>query len=78
MEFEAEILASTFYPEAARKRPLVGVEPLVSFDKARHLIGYQPEFFLYRASEAIMVFCEAVRGCLPQHLKKETHDGRKK
>ncbi len=39
---EAEILASAFYPEAARKRPLLGAEPLVSFDKARQLIGYQP------------------------------------
>jgi nucleoside-diphosphate-sugar epimerase len=39
---DAEILASAFYPDAARKRPLVGTEPLVSFDKARELLGYQP------------------------------------
>jgi NAD(P)-dependent dehydrogenase (short-subunit alcohol dehydrogenase family) len=39
---EAEILAGAFYPEAARKRPLLGPEPLVSFDRARQLIGYQP------------------------------------
>ncbi len=25
-------------------RPLVGSEPLVSYDKARQLIGYEPEF----------------------------------
>ena len=40
---EAEILASAFYPAAARKRPLAGAEPLVSFEQARRLIGYQPE-----------------------------------
>jgi hypothetical protein len=39
---EAEFLASVFYPEAARKRPLIGTEPLVGFEKARGLIGYQP------------------------------------
>jgi hypothetical protein len=41
---EAETLARIFYPDAARKRPLVGCEPLVSFDQARQLIGYEPEF----------------------------------
>ncbi len=40
---EAEILADTFYPEAERRRPLKGAEPLVSYEKARQLIGYQPE-----------------------------------
>jgi hypothetical protein len=40
---QAELLASSFYPGAARKRPLIGTEPLVSFDKARQIIGYQPE-----------------------------------
>ncbi len=39
---EAEFLASVFYPASARKRRLVGTEPLVSFEKARQLIGYQP------------------------------------
>jgi nucleoside-diphosphate-sugar epimerase len=39
---DAEILADAFYPDAARKRPLVGAEPLVSCDKARQLIAYQP------------------------------------
>jgi NAD(P)-dependent dehydrogenase (short-subunit alcohol dehydrogenase family) len=40
---ESETLARIFYPDAARKRPLAGCEPLVSFDKARQLIGYEPE-----------------------------------
>jgi nucleoside-diphosphate-sugar epimerase len=40
---DAEILAGTFYPDATRKRPLVGNEPLVSFAKAQQLIGYHPE-----------------------------------
>jgi nucleoside-diphosphate-sugar epimerase len=44
LNVEAEMLARIFYPDAARKRPLVGCEPLVSFDKARQLIGYEPEF----------------------------------
>jgi hypothetical protein len=48
---EAETLARIFYPEAARKRPLVGCEPLVSFDKARQLLGYEPEFSYDMSSE---------------------------
>ena len=41
---EAETLARTFYPEVtARSRPLVGKEPLVSCDRARQLLGYEPE-----------------------------------
>lgn len=43
LNLEAETLASIFFPDAARKRPLVGSEPLISFDKARQLIGYEPE-----------------------------------
>lgn len=43
---EAEVLASTFYPDATRKRPLVGNEPLVSCDSARQIIGYQPDYSL--------------------------------
>jgi hypothetical protein len=39
---KAEILADIFYPDAARKHPLVGAEPLVSFNRARQLLGYQP------------------------------------
>jgi hypothetical protein len=38
----AEILASTFYAEVALKRPLVGSESLVSFEKAHQVIGFQP------------------------------------
>jgi len=41
---EAETLARIFYPDTVRKRRLAGCEPLVSFDKARQLIGYEPEF----------------------------------
>jgi nucleoside-diphosphate-sugar epimerase len=40
---DAETLARIFYPDAARKRPLVGPEPLVSFDKAQQLLGFEPE-----------------------------------
>jgi len=43
LNVESEMLARIFYPEATRTRPLVGSEPLVSFDKARQLIGYEPE-----------------------------------
>jgi nucleoside-diphosphate-sugar epimerase len=43
LNLEAETLARIFYPDAARKRPLVGCEPLVSFDKARQMIGYEPK-----------------------------------
>jgi nucleoside-diphosphate-sugar epimerase len=41
---DADTLARIFYPDAARKRPLVSSEPLVSFDRARLLIGYEPEY----------------------------------
>lgn len=43
LNLDAETLARIFYPEAARKRPLAGNAPLVSFEKARRLIGYEPE-----------------------------------
>jgi nucleoside-diphosphate-sugar epimerase len=43
LNLDAETLARIFYPEAARKRPLVGCEPLVSFDKAHQLIGFEPD-----------------------------------
>lgn len=42
VNMDAEFLASAFFPEAARKRALVGREPLVSCDKARQLIGFEP------------------------------------
>jgi nucleoside-diphosphate-sugar epimerase len=44
LNLEAETLGRIFYPDAARKRPLVGSEPLVSFDQAWQLLGYEPEF----------------------------------
>jgi hypothetical protein len=41
---ESETLARLFYPEvAARKRPLVGTETLISIERARRLIGFEPE-----------------------------------
>jgi nucleoside-diphosphate-sugar epimerase len=42
---EAEDLARVFYPEVrARKRPLRGTEALVSIERARRLIGFEPEW----------------------------------
>ena len=41
----SEELARVFFPEVtARKKPLVGVETLVSIDKARNLIGFDPQY----------------------------------
>jgi nucleoside-diphosphate-sugar epimerase len=41
---ESETLARLFFPEATtRRRPLVGTEALVSIEKARLLIGFEPE-----------------------------------
>lgn len=41
---ESETLLQLFFPEVqARKRPLQGRETLVSIDKARALIGFEPE-----------------------------------
>ncbi len=41
---ESEMLAQLFFPETTvRKRPLVGTEALVSLEKARRLIGFEPE-----------------------------------
>jgi nucleoside-diphosphate-sugar epimerase len=40
----SEKLARVFFPEVgARKRPLEGTESLVSIDKARELIGFEPQ-----------------------------------
>ena len=42
---ESETLLGLFYPGVtARKRPLLGAEALVSIDKARQLIGFEPEY----------------------------------
>lgn len=41
---ETETLARTFFPEVtARKRPIVADEALVSIDRARSLLGFEPE-----------------------------------
>lgn len=42
---ESELLAQVFFPEAqGRKHPLQGTETLVSIERARQIIGYEPEF----------------------------------
>jgi nucleoside-diphosphate-sugar epimerase len=42
---ESEKLLELFFPNVnARTRPLVGAEALVSIDKARQLIGFEPEY----------------------------------
>jgi nucleoside-diphosphate-sugar epimerase len=42
---ETEALARIFFPEVqARKRPLQGTESLVSIDKARALLGFEPAY----------------------------------
>jgi len=41
---DSETLARLYFPETkARKRPLVGTECLISLDRARELIGFEPE-----------------------------------
>ena len=51
---ESETLIQLFYPEVtARKRPLRGADTLVSIDKARALIGYEPEYPLCALIESI-------------------------
>jgi len=42
---ESAILADLFYPDVPiRKKPLTGLETLVSIDKARKLINFEPEY----------------------------------
>jgi nucleoside-diphosphate-sugar epimerase len=42
---ETETILGLFFPEVtARKRPIPGSEALVSIDKARRLIGFEPEY----------------------------------
>ena len=44
---ESETLARLYYPEVTeRKRPLVGAESLVSIERARKLLGFEPEHSL--------------------------------
>ncbi|HHE72525.1 MAG TPA: NAD(P)-dependent oxidoreductase, partial [Chloroflexi bacterium] len=43
----SEKLAATYFPEVTqRKRPLIGAESLVSIDRARALLGFEPEHSL--------------------------------
>jgi nucleoside-diphosphate-sugar epimerase len=43
-----ETLASWFYPDVPLKRRLEGTESLVSIDKARKLLGFEPEYSVSR------------------------------
>jgi len=43
-----ETLVEWFYPDVPLKRPLVGTETLVSIDKVRNLVGFEPEYSLSR------------------------------
>jgi nucleoside-diphosphate-sugar epimerase len=46
---ESERLLALFFPEVTRRtRPLVGTESIVSIDRARSLIGFEPEFSVKR------------------------------
>jgi NAD(P)-dependent dehydrogenase (short-subunit alcohol dehydrogenase family) len=40
------LLARLFFPHAVIKQPLAGTESLVSYEKARQLIGFEPEYHL--------------------------------
>jgi NAD(P)-dependent dehydrogenase (short-subunit alcohol dehydrogenase family) len=42
---DSAVLADLFYPDVPiHKKPLIGTETLVSIDKARQLIGFEPEY----------------------------------
>ncbi len=43
-----QTLAGLFYPDVPLKRSLVGTETLVSIDKARELLGFEPEYSISR------------------------------
>jgi hypothetical protein len=48
--FDSETLARVFFPDVtARTHPLQGRETLVSIDRARALLGYEPEFHISEA-----------------------------
>jgi hypothetical protein len=48
---ESELLLRLFFPEATdRRRVLVGAESLLSHERARQLIGFEPEFSFYMPS----------------------------
>ena len=49
---ESEQLLSLFFPDVpARKRPILGTEALVSSERARKLIGFEPEYSFSRWME---------------------------
>ena len=43
-----QALVELFYPDVSLKRPLVGTETLISIDKARQLLGFEPEYSISR------------------------------
>jgi nucleoside-diphosphate-sugar epimerase len=44
---DSELLAEVFFPEVTgRTHPLQGRETLVSIDKARALLGFEPEYHI--------------------------------
>lgn len=43
-----ELLVSWFYPDVPLKRPIAGTESLVSIDKARELLDFEPEYSVAR------------------------------
>jgi len=43
-----QALAELFYPDVPLKRDLVGTESLVSIDRARELLGFEPEYSVSR------------------------------
>ncbi len=43
-----QTLAEVFYPDVPLKRSLEGTESLISIDKARQLIGFEPEYSISR------------------------------
>jgi nucleoside-diphosphate-sugar epimerase len=49
--FASELLVQTFFPDVTgRTHPLQGQETLVSIDRARALLGYEPEYHLSEVS----------------------------
>lgn len=46
LNYESQTLAQLFFPEARLQRPLSGAESLVSIQRARDLIGFEPVYSL--------------------------------
>jgi nucleoside-diphosphate-sugar epimerase len=52
---ESETLVRVFFPEVtARTHPLIGTESLVSIDKARELIGFEPEHPISQLAKSLV------------------------